>query len=127
MFNEYTSLKNDLTVKPRYSEAQNLTRIGFPQLPEIRRLKLYVLPFTSVSTKRQWGWLGFRIKTVETEKLYLNAVFTDRWGKHYRLEYTQNPEPLEKVIEKACIKGMAGILARQIDKKTARPRGRASH
>jgi hypothetical protein len=98
------------TVLIHHEEAQHLTRIGIPEMPELRRLDLEITPFTIYQDQHLW----FKTVSTKTPMLYLEGFFTERSGKKYRLAIAHAPAPMEVLIQRLLIKGIARIKARQI-------------
>jgi hypothetical protein len=98
------------TVFIHHEEAQTITRIGIPEMPELRRLDLEITPFTIYQDQHLW----FKTICTKTPMVYLEGFFTERTGKKYRLAIAHAPAPTEELVQRLLIKGVARIKAKKM-------------
>jgi len=100
-----------------FEQLQKITRIGIPQMPEIKRMDLTLLPFTTAYPKTIWHWFT----TYDEINYYVYAYFTDSRGKHYSLNSILPIMPMDSLITKVLIKGLTLIKAKRQLKECCSP------
>lgn len=96
-----------------FTQLQKVSRIGITQMPEIRRMDLTLVPFTSTYPSTCWNWYTPYVE----RRYYAYAVFRDKNGKRYSLNTSLPILPIETLITQILIKGVVLIKTRQLLKE----------
>ena len=93
-----------------FSKLQKINRIGIAQMPDIKRLDITMVPFTSTYPATCWHWFTPYVE----KRYYVYAIFKDKAGKKYVLNTSLPILPIEALIKQVLIKGVVHIKTRQL-------------